>query len=322
MIEIDTTPAPQADAPSPLHLKAVPGDKPLTRRQHRLIEDALAIEDAEAESPHATGYLARTLAQATLPHRDPKLPPGMLFARNTGLLTMTISPTNPKYGIPFGSIPRVILAWICTEAKSTNSRQLSLGRSQAHFMRKIGLHSNGRDIARCREQASRLFGAVISVAYTDTKRHRETSTRLLISDSSNVFWHPNPGVAKFWDSSLILSENFFQEIMAAPVPIKLPVLHSLSKSPLAMDIYTWLTYRIFLLLRSKRPSVFIPWAGLQTQLGTGYPNTYQGLQDFKKNFRLRLKEVFIFYPEAQPHVAETPIGIILTPCKQHIANKQ
>jgi hypothetical protein len=44
-------------------------------------------------------------------------------------------------------------------------RVLSLGRSQNEFLEQLKLHNNGRDIARFREQALRLFKSVISVEY-------------------------------------------------------------------------------------------------------------------------------------------------------------
>ena len=287
-------------------------------RQARLIEDALAIEQEEAKAAGALGYMARTLAQATLPHLDPKLPPGMLYSRDTGRLTLSVSPTSARHGIPFGSIPRVILAWICSEAVKTKDRSLSLGHSQSDFLQKIKLQNNGRDIARFREQALRLFKSVISVEYSDAS-DGDSSARLLISESSHVFWHPKISDQRaLWESTLELSDGFFREILAAPVPIDMRVFHALSKSPLAMDIYTWLTYRMYVLRRSGRSQVIVPWGGLQSQFGSGYQDSDQGLRDFKKRFRLRLKEVLLFYPAAQEHVRESDTGIILTPCELHI----
>jgi hypothetical protein len=214
----------------------------------------------------------------------------------------------------------VILAWICSEAVKTKERTLSLGHSQSDFLERLSLHNNGRDIARFREQALRLFKSVISVEYSD-ERDGDLSARLLISEASHVFWHPKASEQRgLWESSLELSEGFFREIMAAPVPIDMRVFHALSKSPLAMDVYTWLTYRMFVLRRSGRPSAFVPWAGLRAQFGAGYPDTDQGLRDFKKRFRLRLKEVLLFYPAAQGHIQETPVGLALTPCELHIAH--
>ncbi|BCG49782.1 plasmid encoded RepA protein (plasmid) [Candidatus Profftella armatura (Diaphorina cf. continua)] len=289
-------------------------------RYNKLIKNALKIEKKETKKANALGYIARTLAQATLPHTDPKLPIGTLYSRNTGQLILSIIPTSPRHGIPYGSIPRLILAWICSEAIKTKQRILFLGKSQNDFLKQINLHNNGRDIARFREQALRLFKSVISIEYSDEKKN-DLSSRLLISESSHIFWNTKTNKRqKKWESSLELSDGFFREIIAAPVPIDMRVFHALSKSPLAMDIYTWLVYRIFVLQKSKRSSVFIPWVNLKFQFGVGYPNTNQGFQDFKKRFRLRLKEVLLFYKKAHEHVKENKIGLTLTPCKFHISS--
>lgn len=289
----------------------------LTKRQKMLIEEALMIEQEEAGLAGATGYLARTLAQATLPHTDPKLPPGQIYWRDTGKLTLTVSPTSKHYGIPYGAIPRMVLAWICTQAVISKQRILSLGRSQAEFLEKVGLHSNGRDIKRFRDQSMRLFKAVISIEYVD--EHIDSSKRLLISDESNVFWHPKSAEQKsVWESSLELSENFFKEIVSAPVPIKMEVCHALTKSPFAMDIYAWLTYRMYVLKVSGRPEVKIPWIALKQQFGAGYPETQRGLYDFKANFKRRLREVLTFYREADGHVEPGTDYLRLTPCPLHI----
>jgi hypothetical protein len=266
--------------------------------------------------------MARTLAQATLPHTDPKIPLGQLYSRDTGKLTLTVAPTSRRHGIPYGTIPRLILAWICTEAVQTKDRTLSLGHSQAEFLERIGLHSNGRDISRFKDQALRLFKSVISVEYADDQDGDE-SARLLISSQSHVFWHPKRSEQRaLWDSTLELSEDFAREILAAPVPIDLRVYHALTKSPMAMDVYTWLTYRMFVLRRSGRPFVMVPWIGLKMQFGAGYPDTQQGLYDFKANFKKRLREVLAFYPEARSCIEDDKkaAALKLWPAQLHIAH--
>lgn len=55
----------------------------------------------------------------------------------------------------------MILAWICSETVKAEERTLSLGHSQSDFLESLKLHNNGRDIARFREQALRLFKSVI-----------------------------------------------------------------------------------------------------------------------------------------------------------------
>lgn len=291
----------------------------LSRRHERMIEDYWEIEQQDARSAGALGFLTRTLAQATLPHIDPKLPAGMLYSRSTGQVTLNIAPTTRRYGVPFGSIPRITLAWICTEAVRTKEPVLVLGKSQREFLGKLQMHNNGHDIARMREQCMRLFRAVISIEYEDERG--EQSRRLPITNSDTVFWHRQADVQSLWTSQLELTHEFFHEVTTKPVPMDLRVYHALSKSPLAMDIYTWLTYRMFLLRVSGKPAVRVPWAGLMGQLGAGYPNTQQGLRNFRLKFRTRLKEVLLFYPEASGHVVDEGSHLKLTPAALHMPAK-
>jgi len=289
----------------------------LSARYVKLIHDFWEIEQESARKAGALGVITRVMAQATLPHTDPKLPPGTLYSRSTGLLTLNIAPTTTKYGVPFGTIPRIVLAWICTEAVKTSNRTLLLGRSQREFLEKIQLHSNGRDIARMREQCMRLFRAVVSVEYENDQG--EGSRRLPITNSDTIFWHrSNANVQSLWQSELELTEQFYNEVKAHPVPIDMRVYHALSKSPMAMDIYTWLTYRMFVLRASGKKAARVPWIGLKAQLGSNIADDAAGLRLFKSRFRQRLKEVLLFYPEAHSHVKDEGSHLMLTPCQLHL----
>ena len=266
-------------------------DKP-----HRILSEVIQTELAEAKEAGTLGYLSRCLAQTSLPHSDLKLPPGTIYSRDTGKLKINIVSTDTNYGIPYGTIPRMILQWICTNVVKNKSRNLSLGHSQSEFMKIINLNRNGRDIERFRKQSLSLIRSVISLQYTNDK-DIDVFNQFTIADSSYVFWNRKaPDHQSLWESTVTISEKFYNEIIGNPVPIDLRIFHALSKSPLAMDIYVWLTYRIFLLQRSRQPRVIIPWICLQNQFGAGYPNTVRGLTNFKHKFLARLKDVLSHYP--------------------------
>ena len=59
--------------------------------------------------------------------------------------------------LPFGNIPRLLLAWVTTEAVRTQSRELILGSSLSEFMGKLGMDSVGGARTRLRNQMRRLF---------------------------------------------------------------------------------------------------------------------------------------------------------------------
>ena len=45
--------------------------------------------------------------------------------------------------LPYGNLPRLLMAWLSTEAVRTQSREISLGDSLAEFMRALGIYNSG-----------------------------------------------------------------------------------------------------------------------------------------------------------------------------------
>ena len=88
-------------------------------------------------------------------------------------------------------------------------------------------------------------------------------------------------------------------------------LKALKRSPMALDIYCWLTYRMSYL---KRPTQ-IPWGALQAQFGADYADTPQGRQGFKRGFFRALRSVLTVYPAK---VEEGTQGLKLHPSKTHV----
>src|SRR5450830_1246408 len=258
------------------------GSPVLTPRQRNLIDEALLIEQEEARSAGALGFMSRTLAQVTLPHTDPK---ALYYERTNGKLSLAVR-GHKSYGIPFGTVPRIVLAWMCTEAVRTQSPILELGRSASDFSKKLEMHYNGRDLARLKKQSLALARAVISIDGHDVATNALAYEDIKITSRGFVFWNDkNPEQRGLWESTLILTDDFYNSVATRPVPIDLRVLHALSKSPFAMDIYTWLVYRMFVLRVSGHSQALIPWTGLKEQFGNGYANDIKGLANFKGKFK-------------------------------------
>ena len=106
--------------------------------------------------------MARLMALCTLPRTDPGN--RKEYKRVNGPYTLyMISGGGNK--LPYGNIPRLLLAWVCTEAVRTQSRELVLGRSVAEFMRKLGIYHNsagkGGVQTRLRNQMKDLVAWII-----------------------------------------------------------------------------------------------------------------------------------------------------------------
>ncbi|MGH9776720.1 MAG: replication protein RepA [Candidatus Acidiferrales bacterium] len=280
-----------------------------SRQLDKLITEALAIEAQEAKEAGALGYMARALVQATMPHR--KVIENE-FSRKNGAYTLSILAPS-KTGLPYGTIPRLLIAWITTEALKTKQRELILGDSLSQFMEKLGLiPSGGRwgTITRLRDQSKRLFTSTISCSYEHKDINAEIGFR--VADRHMLWWDPrNSEQMDLWQSSVHLTEGFFNEIIKNPVPINMAALKALKRSPMALDIYCWLTYRMSYLKRVTT----IPWEALQAQFGADYDRT----RDFKRYFLNQLKVVNIIYSEAKLGINSN--GLILKPSRPHISKK-
>jgi hypothetical protein len=276
----------------------------------KLITEVLAVESESAKEAGALGYMARALVQATLPHSKVK---GSEFKRTNGLFKLTIL-TDSEIGLPYGSMPRLLLSWISTEAVRTKDKNLTLGRTLSSFMSELDLiPSGGRwgTITSLKEQMKRLFVSSISCTY-DNGNNWAVRNITPIS-KADLWWDPKqPDQSTIFESTLTLNEDFFNEIVNNPVPIDMRVLKDLKRSPLAIDIYCWLTYRLSYL----RIATTVPWEALQVQFGSNYATNSQGKRDFKKAFLRELKKVNLFYKEAKLDVLES--GLKLMPSVPHI----
>lgn len=277
------------------------GDLTLTRAQSKIL-DASEIIFAEPASDRDAAYLARQLVQATLPHTDPGDVPA--WSRTNGNLTLTIQPgwdskEKRSTGYPYGIIPRLLLFWMTTEALRTKSRFLELGPSLSKFMAALGLDpSRGgkrSDSARLKEQMLRLFRARITFEATVTQHGRTGDARrdMLVTEKSVLWWDTDEtDQPPKWGSSIELSEKFYQAIIASAVPADIRAIKALRRSPLALDLYVWLTYEAWRVQRNKKAR-FVSWELLHAQFGAEYGRT----TDFQQAARKALMKIKPVFPD-------------------------
>lgn len=271
----------------------------LTRQEERIMRAAVEIAE-ERPSDQDKAFLARQLVQTTLPHADPGNVP--VWSRSNGNVTLTIQQGYKKdgepVGHPYGTIPRLLMYWMTTEAIRTKTPKLMLGDSLASFMEDLGLDSRGAgprsDRVRLEQQMRRLFAARISFEGSIQHEGMEAEvTEYLPVARRTVFWwnHKNPAQRALWESYVELDAEFFESITANPVPVDLRALRAIKRSPLALDLYSLLTYQAFRAGRSGRAN-FMTWRQLQAALGT----TYTDHADLRKAIKAALAKIEAVYP--------------------------
>ena len=233
-------------------------------QRHFTQADQVNLLVSASEADPDRGFMARTMALCSLPRTNPGN--RLQYKRVNGpyKLVMVAGADNK---LPYGNLPRLLMAWVCTEAVRTQSRELVLGRSLSEFMRTLGIYSTSSGTTggrtRLRNQMKRLFGCSVSLVYED--EHGQATASSLIARRTELWWNERkPDESALWESKIELSEDFFNEIIRHPVPLDMNTLNALKRCSLGLDLYLWLAYRMFSLKRPLR----LTWRQLYRQFDT------------------------------------------------------
>jgi hypothetical protein len=277
----------------------------------------------EHELSPELAFTPRLFAQLCLPYRNPGDVPR--WVRRNGALTLTVRP-GQWYdlrtgelceGYPYGVLPRLVVIWMATEATKTQERELLLGPSLTAFMGKLIIGKEGRSrpgggplgsFGRLGDQLRRMLTA--SVVVLDRRQAgaviEDRSATFRFAAESRLWWSATASADHpLWESTITLSEEFFESIRAGSVPLPiegLAALRARTSSPMALDIYVWLAHR---LRTVKNPTPPISWADLAQQFGGDYAQVRQ----FKAQFLKELAHVLAVYPTA--NVVPGPKGLVL-----------
>ncbi len=224
--------------------------------------------------------------------------------------------------LPSGSLPRLILILTIALAIEHNSRTVPLGSCLAEFMDWLGIKekTGGRwgTITRVKTAARQLFKSRVSVEYTGPKGYAFESIQF--ADKVRAYWTiSNYNQPDLEGHVVVLHELFYDYIKQNPFPLDFDILKSLARSPLGIDLYVWLSYRMFNL---KEPAG-ISWKQLHVQMG----GTYGSTDDFVKNTKRELKKINLAWsglrydtPRGRLILHPSPLSVPATnPRKQIIA---
>ena len=244
-----------------------------------------------SETTPDLGFMARLLVLCSLPRTNPGNRHQYKRVNGPFKLVMVAGADNK---LPFGNLPRLILAWVCSEAVRTRSRVLILGDSLSDFMRSLGVYSSsGEKHTRLRNQMKRLFDCTVSMIYEDERGEARVSS--LVADHTEFWWNERkPDERSLWNSKIELGEKFFNEITRHPVPLNMNTLTALKRSPLGLDLYLWLVYRTF----SLRAPLRLTWRLLYSQFGAhpAKSSDKRTVQNFRSEALRELKKIKLAWP--------------------------
>ena len=275
-------------------VKALREASPQAVHHYTRFDQVNALVSASEADPDL-GFMARLLALCSLPRTNPGN--RKEYKRVNGPYTLYMNAVG-GCKLPFGNLPRLLLAWVCTEAVRTQSRELVLGRSLSKFMRTLGINSTSGGVrgeqTRLRNQMKRLFGCTVSLLYQD--EHGEAAVNSVMARRTEFWWNERkPDQPSLWESKIELGEDLFYEIISHPVPIDMNTLTAMKRSPLGLDLYLWLVYRTFPL----RAPLRLTWKQLYQQFGAHPAKSSDKVtvQAFRRKVLRELIKIKMAWPE-------------------------
>jgi hypothetical protein len=268
-----------------------------------------------ADEDNGIGFLYSGWCQAAMPHR--RLPDDKEWQIRSDYVNMVIQPglrasafgDADKVGVPYGSRARLIMFYVQSEALRTGSREVGLGRSMNQWLIRMGVPVGGKSMNAIKDQAERISRCSFTFDGKGAKAggiaRMTIFDRAIFTDIEDI-----PGQGSLFPEVAKLSEQFFNQLAAHPVPLDEAAVRAISNNSMACDLYAWLGYRLHA-LNGKTP---VSWTALKGQFG------FNAVGHFKATFLDNLNLALAVYRDAKVEVTER--GVDLYPSRPPIAPRQ
>ena len=248
-------------------------------------------------------FLHSALCAMSLPTKRPKddtLP----IVREDGRYALAINPrpvllnidgksVMKSLGVPYGAYPRVALIYLLSQAVSKQSRDVYLGRNFTEWMRRLGYQSisyGPRGTANLmREQVDRLLACEWQIRWDghDAGDNAFAVRDVKISNEYAGSLDKNGAFAR----EIRMSEAFYSHLVDHAVPLNEVAIRELKGIPTALDLYTYLAYRLPRITSGR--GQIISWDQLAKHLGNEADS-----KRFRQTVRETMQIVSAVYPNA------------------------
>jgi len=259
----------------------------------------LRVQDEEP----VPAFLHSALCAMSLPTKRPKdetLP----IVREDGKYALAINPrpvlqtvdgksVMRSLGVPYGAYPRVALIYLLSQAVLKQSRDVYLGRNFTEWMRRLGYQTisyGPRGTANLmREQVDRLLACEWQIRWegTDSDDNAFAVRDVKISNEYAGSLDKNGSFAR----EIRMSEAFYSHLIKHAVPLNEIAIRELKAIPTALDLYTYLAYRLPRINADK--GQVISWDQLAKHLGNAADS-----KRFRQTVRETMQIVSAVYPNA------------------------
>lgn len=286
----------------------------MTRRRLKQVKSICLIREQRANGQQDLAFNARPFVLCGLPLRRPPADQLVHRRRNGKFFLHVVA--HPDYGLPFGQ-DRLIPIWIATLAVKHQSRTVHFDSATA-MLSFFRFPTDGRYYARMIDGFKRIFAATVFFG-TDG----ESSARPLFDwarfhffDNAQL-WFNRPDLelsisSGAWRNTITLSESFYAEIDAHPIPVEREAVAVLASAPGLLDFYIWLVWKSW---NVKTGLVRVPLfgnGGLTSQLGCG---EYSCERFFRRKISAWLRRVVTIWPQCPARISKDGRCLLVEPSR-------
>ena len=246
------------------------------------------------------GFSSRPFVLCGLPIKCP--PAGTLVHERRNSQFVLRVTGHPSYGLPWGQ-NRLVPLFLATLATRQRSRRITFA-SATEMLDTFGMQQGGSQYRRLVGAFQCIFGATIFFG-TDARRSISRvvhEARFHFMSEARIWYSQDPvqqNLPGDCQNLIILTEEFYQEILEHPIPTDLEAAKALSSSPAALDLFNWLRYRCFVAKGEERICLFGEF-GLASQLGCG---RYSRPRRFRERLEQCLTLVHVMWPECPARIS-------------------
>lgn len=212
-----------------------------------------------------------------------------------------------KAALPGGGLPRLLMAYLATEARRVRDRggdpsRLDLTGSLNSMVRALGLKEGSRNRAALDQLQATLSARVTFTAEESAVRGGKPGkwqhTVWLPGVARELsLWLPEQQPLDTFEPYISLSPEWLDLILddSKVLPARLDVLAQLAGKPMAFDVLTWLTNVTYALDQGRQAFKDFYWQ----DLAASFTHDYDRLTNFRMKWRAALVEALRYYPEAQ-----------------------
>jgi hypothetical protein len=271
-----------------------------TRAERQAVEAAGIVL---AEEVSRLGITHAGFAMTSLPHKRIEEPLWRRQGHRTTLLVESGRTANGGWiGVPYGSMARLILLYLQTEAIRTNEPEVELGRSMHAWLSRMGIPAGGKNYKLVGEQARRISACRLTFL-TEVTGAELRQNGAFVQNAITLTTAADERQRALWQDRVRLDEGFWRSLREHPVPVREEAVRAIGTRSLALDVYIWLAYRLHALTRMTP----VTWTALHAQFGAGF----KAIRQLKPTFRDALGIALAVYPEAR--VDLDPTGVVLHP---------